>query len=224
MWCVQGGISADYVCAMEDVLDLYHKAYDPRHPVVCMDETTKQLIAEIKEPIPVAPGQPARYEHQYKRQGVANLFLLLEPLTGDCHIQVTERHTKKDWALFIRDLVDQYFAEADTITLVMDNLSTHKKPALYEVFPPEEAKRIADKLDIHFTPKHASWLNMAEIGFNILSRQCLGRRIATSEDLTTQVNAWLKSRQDNPPVVNWQFTTQDARIKLKRLYPSLQTG
>lgn len=178
-----------------------------------------------RERIPAAPGQPARYAYQYKRQGVASLFLLLEPLTGVCHVKVTERHTKKDWALFIRDLVDKYFPEADTITLVMDNLSTHKKAALYEVFPPQEAKRIADKLDIHFTPKHASWLNMAEIGFNILSRQCLGhRRIPTMEELTKQVNAWLRSRQDNPPVVNWQFTTSDARIKLRRLYPSLQTG
>jgi hypothetical protein len=224
MWCLPGGVSADFVCAMEDVLEVYHRVYDPRHPVVCMDETTKQLIAEVKAPLPVAPGHPARYEHQYQRQGVANLFLALEPLTGSGHIEVTERHTKSDWALFLRALVDHYYPQADTITLVMDNLNTHTKAALYEVFPPPEAKRLADKLDLHYTPKHASWLNMAEIGFNLLSRQCLGRRIPTLTELTHQVDAWLHSRQHQPPIVNWQFTTADARIKLRRLYPALQNG
>ena len=151
--------------------------------------------------------------------------MMLEPLTGTCQVRVSERRTMRDWAFTVKELVDRHYPKAETITLVMDNLSTHKKAALYEVFEPEEAKRIADKLDIHFTPKHGSWLNMAEIGFNILSRQCLGhRRIPTMEELTKQVNAWLRSRQDNPPVVNWQFTTSDARIKLRRLYPSLQTG
>ena len=150
--------------------------------------------------------------------------MLLEPLTGVCHGKVTERHTKKDWALFIRDLVDKYFPEADTITLVMDNLSTHKKAALYEVFPPQEAKRIADKLDIHFTPKHDSWLNMAEIGLNVLLRQCLDRRIPSIQQVGKDVKAWLKARKEHPPVVNWRFTTDNARIKLKRLYPALQAS
>lgn len=219
MWCIPGPVSAEYVCAMEDVLDVYHRPYDLLHPVVCMDEATKQLVSEIKAPLPVAPGRPMRFEHQYRREGVANLFLALEPLTGTCHLQVTERHTKLDWAHFIRDLVDRRYPNANVITLIMDNLNTHKKSALYEAFPPEEARRIADKLDIHYTPKNASWLNMAEIGFSLLTRQCLNARIPSIGELKKRAQAWLKSRRDNPPVVNWQFTTQDARIKLKRLYP-----
>jgi len=224
MWCLPGAPSAEFVCCMEDVLEVYHRPYDPLHPTVCLDETSKQLVGEVEQPLPVAPGCPARYEHQYVRNGVANLFMLLEPLTGRCYVKVTQRHTMRDWALLIRDLVDRHYPEAETITLVMDNLSTHKKAALYGVFPPAEAKRIADKLEIHFTPKHASWLDMAEIGLNILSRQCLNQRIPSIQQLGKHVKAWMAQRRHNPPVVNWRFTTENARIKLKRLYPALLRG
>ena len=224
MWCLPDGPSAEFVCAMEDVLDVYQRPYDPKRPLICLDETCKQLIAETKQPLPVAPGCPAPYHHQYVRNGVANLFIMLQPLTGRCHVRVSERRTMRDWALAVRELVDVHYPEAEMITLVMDNLSTHKKAALYEVFAPEEAKRIADKLDIHYTPKHGSWLNMAEIGLSVLSRQCLDRRISTIQELGKQVKAWLKQRLQNPPVINWRFTTADARIKLKRLYPELLAG
>ena len=167
---------------------------------------------------------PARYDHHYVRNGVANLFMMLEPLTGHCQVKVTERRTKRDWALLMKDLVDRHYPQADTITLVMDNLGSHQKAALYEVFPAAEAKRIADKIDIHFTPKRGSWLNIAEIGLNVLSRQCLDRRIATIQQLGKQVKAWLKQREKNSPIVNWRFTTDDARIKLHRFYPALLTS
>ena len=166
---------------MEDVLDLYHRPYDPRRPLVCLDETCKQLLGEVRKPLPVAPGCPERFHYEYVRNGVANVFMTLEPLTGTCQVNVSQRRTMSDWALTVKELVDVHYPDADMITLVMDNLSTHKKAALYEGFAPEEAKRIADKLDIHYTPKHGSWLNMAEIGLNILCRQCLERRIATIE-------------------------------------------
>ena len=224
MWCVPGKPSADFVCAMEDVLDVYHRPYDPKYPTVCLDETCKQLIGETQQPLPVAPGYPARFHYEYVRHGVANLFMMLEPLTGRCHVRDSERRTMKDWAHTVRDLVDVHYPEAENITLVMDNLSTHKKAALYEVFEPEEAKRLADRLDIHYTPKHGSWLNMAEIGLNVLFRQCLNRRIPTIQLLGKHVKAWLSARQQDPPVINWRFTTADARIKLKRLYPSLLTS
>ena len=224
MWCLPGAPSAAFVCAMENVLDVYTRPYDPKHPLVCVDETSKQLVGEVQEPLPVVPGKPARFDHHYVRNGVANLFMLLEPLTGHCQVKVTERRTKRDWALVMKDLVDHHYPEADVITLVMDNLSTHQKAALYEVFPPEEAKRIADKIHIHFTPKRGSWLNIAEIGLNVLYRQCLDRRISTIQKLGKEVKAWLKERQLNPSMVNWRFTTKDARIKLKRLYPALQTS
>lgn len=206
---------------MEDVLDVYHRPYDASRPLICLDETCKQLVGEVRAPLPTSPGQPARYHHEYVRNGVANVFMMLEPLTGRCHVRVSQRRTKRDWALTVRDLVDRHYPDADSITLVMDNLSTHKKAALYDVFEPEEAKRIADKLEIHFTPKHGSWLNMAEIGLSILSRQCLDRRIATIQQLGKHVSAWLARRDANPPAINWRFTTKDARIKLKRLYPAL---
>lgn len=209
---------------MEDVLDVYTRPYDPHCPTVCVDETSKQLVGEVEAPLPAAPGYPARYDHHYVRNGVANLFMMLEPLTGHCQVKVTERRTKRDWALLMKDLVDRHYPQADTITLVMDNLGSHQKAALYEVFPAAEAKRIADKIDIHFTPKRGSWLNIAEIGLNVLSRQCLDRRIATIQQLGKQVKAWLKQREKNSPIVNWRFTTDDARIKLHRFYPALLTS
>ena len=209
---------------MEDVLDVYTRPYDPHCPTVCVDETSKQLVGEVEAPLPAAPGYPARYDHHYVRNGVANLFMMLEPLTGHCQVKVTERRTKRDWALLMKDLVDRHYPQADTITLVMDNLGSHQKAALYEVFPAAEAKRIADKIDIHFTPKRGSWLNIAEIGLNVLSRQCLDRRIATIQQLGKQVKAWLEQREKNSPIVNWRFTTDDARIKLHRFYPALLTS
>ena len=224
MWCLPGGPSAEFVCAMEDVLDVYHRPYDPRRPTICLDETCMQLIGEVQQPLPVAPGCPALYHYEYVRNGVANVFMMLEPLTGTCQVRVSERRTMRDWAFTVKELVDRHYPKAETITLVMDNLSTHKKAALYEVFEPEEAKRIADKLDIHFTPKHGSWLNMAEIGLNVLFRQCLDRRIPSIQQVGKDVKAWLKARKEHPPVVNWRFTTDNARIKLKRLYPALQAS
>ena len=219
-----GAPSGEFVCAMEDVLDVYTRPYDPQRPTVCVDETSKQLVGEVEAPLPAAPGYPARYDHHYVRNGVANLFMMMEPLTGHCQVKVTERRTKRDWALLMKDLVDRHYPQADTITLVMDNLSSHQKGALYEVFPPAEAKRIADKIDIHFTPKRGSWLNIAEIGLNVLSRQCLDRRIATIQQLGKQVKAWLIQREKNSPIVNWRFNTDDARIKRYRLYPALLTS
>ena len=224
MWCLPDAPSGDFVCAMEDVLDVYTRPYDPKNPTVCMDEASKQLVGEVREPLPVVPGHPARFDSHYVRNGVANLFIMIEPLTGRCQVKVTEHRTKRDWAVVMKDLVDQHYPEADGITLVMDNLSTHKKSALYEVFPPQEAKRIADKIDIHFTPKHGSWLNMAEIGLSVLSRQCLDRRISTIQQLGKEVKAWLTDRNQKPTSINWRFMTKDARIKLKRLYPALLAG
>ena len=190
-------------------------------PVICLDETCKQLVGETRQPLAVAPGCPARFHHEYVRNGVANLFMMLEPLTGRCHVKVSQYRTMRDWALTVKELVDVHYPDAEMITLVMDNLSTHKKAALYETFAPQEAKRIADKLDIHYTPKYGSWLNIAEIGLSILFRQCLDRRIESIQLLEQHVMAWCQQRLDNPPVINWQFTTPDARIKLNKLYPSL---
>ena len=224
MWCLPGAPSAAFVCAMEDVLDVYTRPHDPKRPTVCVDETNKQLVGEVETPLPAAPGYPARYDHHYVRNGVANLFMMLEPLTGRCQVKVTQSRNKREIALLMKDLVDRHYPEADIITVVMDNLSSHQKAALYEVFPPPEAKRIADKIDIHFTPKRGSWLNIAEIGLNVLSRQCLGRRIGTIQQLGKQVKAWLTQREDHPPIVNWRFNTDDARMKLHSLYPALQTS
>ena len=224
MWCLPGPPSAEFVCAMEDVLDVYTRPYDPRRPTVCLDETSKQLVGEVQAPLPAMPGYPARYDHHYVRNGVANVFMMLEPLTGRCHVQVTQRRTSKEWAQAIKDLVDRYYPEADTLTVVMDNLSSHKKAALYDVFAPQEAKRIADKIDIHFTPKRGSWLNRAEIGLRVLTRQCLDRRIGSIQQLSKQVHAWLAQREKCPARVKWQFTTDDARIKLHRLYPAILHG
>lgn len=207
---------------MEDVLDVYKRPYDPKRPNVCLDETSKQLIGETRMPVPAAPGQPARYDYEYKRNGVANLFMMFEPLAGKRHVKVTERRTKVDWAYCVRDMVDQIYPDAEQIVLVMDNLNTHNKSSLYEAFDPAEAKRIADKLEIHYTPKHGSWLDMAEIELGILSRQCLSRRIDNREQLKDEVAAWQLIRNTAEAKVNWRFTTDDARIKLKRLYPSIE--
>lgn len=200
---------------------MYKRPYDPGHPMICFDERPKQLIAEMRQPISAAPGKAARYDYEYKRNGVVNVFMIFEPLAGKRHVKVTDRRTKKDWALCIRQLVDEIYPHADSIVLVMDNLNTHKKASLYETFEPVEAKRIADKLEIHNTPKHGSWLNMAEIEMSVLSRQCLSRYISTKKRMNTEVCAWQRKRNDVDAKVNWQFTTADARIKLKKLYPTI---
>ena len=208
---------------MEDVLAVYCRPYDPRVPQVCMDETSKQLLGEVRPPEPVAPGHPAHIDNEYERLGTANLFLFCEPLRGWRQVRVTERRTKIDWAQAIRELVDVLYPDADRIVLVMDNLNTHTPASLYEAFPPAEAKRLADKLEIHPTPKHGSWLNMAEIELSVLARQCLDRRIDSRAALEREVAAWEADRNASQRGVDWRFTAADARVKLKRLYPSTLT-
>jgi hypothetical protein len=207
---------------MEDVLDLYTLPFDERYPLVCFDETSKQLIGETRTPLPAQPGQPARYDYEYVRNGVANLFMFFAPLHNWRHVKVTEHRTKQDWAYCMRDLVDVHFPAALRIRLVEDNLNTHDPAALYEIFEPAEAKRILDRLEFHYTPKHGSWLNMAEIELSVLSGQCLDRRIPDLLGLQHEVTAWEADRNVAAATVNWRFTTADARIKLKRLYPSIE--
>jgi len=205
---------------MEHLLDIYKRPYDPRHPVVCMDESPRQLIKETRTPIPGAQGHPKRYDYEYERCGVCNVFMANEPLAGKRMTEVTERKTKSDWAEFVRELANRY-EKADKITLVLDNLSTHKPGSLYETFPPQEAKRICDRIEFVYTPKHGSWLNMAEIELNVLIGQCLNRRMGSLEQVTRAVSAWQIRRDNLNAKVNWQFTYQDARVKLWRLYPTL---
>jgi hypothetical protein len=206
---------------MEEVLDVYKRAYNPKRPLVCFDERPKQLILEMREPIQARPGKAARYDYEYRRNGVANIFMMFEPLAGKRYVRVTEHRASKDWAWCVRQLVDEHYPDAEAIVLVMDNLSTHKKASLYEAFLPAEAKRIADKLEIHYTPKHGSWLNMAEIEISILSRQCLSERMDNMDRLGTEVLSWSEARNANESKVNWRFTTADARIRLKKLYPTI---
>lgn len=214
--------NGSFVAHMEMVLDVYKRPYDPRHPVVCMDETPKQLIAETRIPIPVAPGCPARHDYEYRRCGVCNIFLACEPLAGKRILSVTERKTKRDWAYFLQEIASNW-QEAESITLVMDNLATHSPGALYETFPPVVAKALWDRFEFVFTPKHGSWLNMAEIELNVLSSQCLKRRIAEMSIIRRETLAWANARNVKNATVNWQFTTDDARIKLARLYPTLDS-
>jgi len=219
MWCLPPKQDAAFVAAMEDVLDVYERPRDPTHPVVCMDEASKQLVGEVRDPLPTAPGSPAKADAEYVRNGTANLFIACEPLDGWRHVEVTERRTRADFAYFIRDLVDGRYKYATKIVLVMDNLNTHSVASLYEAFPPAEAKRIADKLEIHHTPKHGSWLNVAECELSVLGRQCLDRRIADRPTLAAEVATWELDRNDAGRGIDWRFTTADARNKLKRLYP-----
>lgn len=207
---------------MEMVLDIYKRPYDPQRPVVCMDESPKQLIAETKTPVPAAPGRPARSDYEYKRCGVCNIFMACEPLAGKRMVKITERKTKKDWATFLEDIADHY-RQAEKITLVMDNLNTRTPGSFYEVFCPEKAKNLWDRFEFVFTPKHGNWLNMAEIELHVLTGQCLGRRIDTIEEVTREVSAWQKHRNNREAKVNWQFTAEDARTKLHRLYPTLDS-
>ena len=207
---------------MEDVLEVYKRPYDPERPVVCLDETTKQLIGEVATPLPAAPGQVAQYDYEYVRNGVANLFMIFEPLAGKRDVEVTDRRTKKDYAECLRKIADMRYPEAEVVVLVQDNLNTHSPALLYEAVAPAEAKRLADRFEFHYTPKHGSWLDMAEIELGILGRQCLSRRIDNVHDLRREVKAWEAARNTTEAKVNWQFTTADARIKLRRLYPSTQ--
>ena len=214
--------NAEFVCALEDVLEVYKRPHDPQRPVVCLDETSKQLVGETRTPVPAAPGQPRRVDYEYERKGTAYLFMTFEPLAGKRWVKVTQRRTARDFAEVIRELVDERYRQAEKIVLVMDNLNTHKPASLYEAFAPAEARRLFERLEIHYTPKHGSWLNMAETELSVLARQCLKRRIADIQTLTREVRAWEKQRNQAKCRVDWRFTTSDARIKLKRLYPSIQ--
>jgi len=222
-WVIPPEQNADFVAAMEDVLEVYQRPYDEARPVVCLDEQSKQLVKETRTPIPAQPGRPARHDYEYERNGTANLFMLFEPLAGWRHVKVTDRRTKLDFAHTIRELCDVHYPAAETIVLVMDNLNTHKVASLYEAFEPAEARRLIERLEIHHTPKHGSWLDMAETELSVLTKQCLDRRIPDQAVMTREVAAWETSRNEAECKIDWQFTTADARIKLKRLYPSIQT-
>jgi transposase len=207
---------------MEDVLDVYHRPYDEKRPLVCLDEASRQLIGEVVQPIPAAPGQPERFDHEYVRNGTANLFMTFEPLLGWRAVQVTERRTAKDFAEVVRWLVEDVHEGAEKVVLVVDNLNTHTPACLYEAFEPARARAIAEKLEWHYTPKHGSWLNMAEIELSVLARQALNRRIGTMDELRGAVERWEEERNERQVEVRWQFTTAKARVKLRRLYPSVQ--
>jgi hypothetical protein len=220
MWCIPPKASAEFVCHMEDVLGVYHRPHDPVRPVVCLDETSKQIIGEVREPLPPAPGRVERYDSVYVRNGVANLFLAFEPLAGWRHVGVTDTRTRRDWAHFVRDLVDGRYREAEKVVLVMDQLNTHSTASLYEAFAPGEAERIASRLEVHHTPKHGSWLNMAEIELSALGRD-LPERVGERAALVEHVSAWEDRRNGSGVKADWQFTTADARVKLRKLYPTI---
>jgi hypothetical protein len=207
---------------MEDILAVYKRSYDATHPLICMDESSKQQIKEVRQSIPAKPGSVEKYDTEYERNGVSHLFMFFDPLAGQRHVAVTDQRTAVDWAHQIKQLVDGLYPQAERITLVMDNLNTHTGASLYKAFPPGEARRILDKLDIHYTPKHGSWLNMAEIELSILSRQCLDRRIPDQEALKQEVSAWQEKRNAMVRPMDWRFTTEEARVKLKKLYPTLK--
>jgi len=204
---------------MEDILEVYTRAYDPKRPQVCMDETSKQLLADLQEPIPAQPGQPQRVDYEYKREGVADLFMFFETLTGKRYVKVTDQRTRKDWALAMQELSDDIYPQAEKIVIALDNLNTHTPAAFYETFEPDEARRLTNRFEFHYTPKHGSWLNMAEIELGVLIRQCLNRRIAEKITLESEVKAWQDDRNAKVVKVDWRFTAADARIKLKHLYP-----
>ena len=213
--------NAAFVAGMEDVLEVYQRPQDPTYPVVCVDETSKQLIAETRVPIPAKPGRPARHDYEYERNGTANLFMMFAPLEGWRRVKVTDRHTALDYAQVLKELSDTHFPKAKKIVLVQDNLNTHKPASLYEAFPAAEARRLVERFEWHYTPKHGSWLDMAESELSVLSRQCLDRRIANKQTLIEEVAAWQDSRNKHHAKADWQFTTADARVKLKRLYPTI---
>lgn len=204
---------------MEDILDVYQRPYNPLYPVVCLDETSRQLIEETRVPIAVKPGEPKKVDYEYRRNGVVDLFMIFEPLAGQRHVMITDSRKRTDFANCIEMIEDEYYPNCEKIVLVMDNLNTHSIASLYTAFPPEKARRLAEKLEIHYTPKHASWLDMAEIEIGIMSRQCLSDYLANKDKIEAEVLAWCTKRNSNNSKVDWQFTTSDARIKLKRLYP-----
>jgi hypothetical protein len=221
-WVIPPGKSGEFVARMEDVLEVYHRPYDERRPVVCLDEVPVQLVGEARVPLPASPGQPARYDYEYVRNGTANLFLAFEPLIGWRSVQATGRRTARDFAEVLRWLLEDLHPDASKVVLVTDNLNTHTPGCLYEAFAPARARAIAEKLEWHYTPKHGSWLNMAEIELAALTKQCLGRRIASLDELAREVAAWEAERNERMVEARWQFTTAKARIKLRRLYPSLR--
>lgn len=206
---------------MEDVLAVYRRPYDPDRPVVCMDEMSRQLLKEVRAPIETRPGAPYRYDHHYERNGTAQLFTFFEPLAAWRTVIVRDRRTKTDWAACIRQLLDEHYPEAETVVLVMDNLNTHCVSSLYEAFAPEQARRLAERLEIHYTPEHGSWLNMAEVEQSVMARQALGRRVPDPTAMQQTATAWADGRNASEATVDWQFTTDEARIKLKRLYPTI---
>ena len=219
-WCIPE-VGAEFVWRMEDVLDLYEEPYDPKRPTVCFDELPYQLVAETRVPLPAKPGHPQRYDYEYERRGVCNLFAFFEPKASWRHINVRKRRTALDFAEEMRILVDEHYPEAEKIRVVLDNLNTHTGAALYEAFEPSEARRVLRRIEFHYTPKHASWLNQVEIEFSVLSRECLGgRRIAEMEELGREVRTWERDRNEAGATVEWRFTAEDARTKLARLYPA----
>ena len=220
MWCIPPKQSAEFVYHMEEVLEVYHRPHDPRSPVVCLDETFTQLIGETRAPLPTAPGQVERYDCVYVRNGTASLFLAFEPLAGWRHAAITEGRKRGDWARFVKGLLDERYADAEKVVLVMDQLNTHSPASLYDAFPPEEAKRLAGRLEIHHTPKHGSWLNLAEVEFSALARD-LPERVGSKADLERHVTAWERRRNGAGVTAAWRFTTADAPIKLRKLYPTL---
>ena len=220
MWCIPPQQNAAFVARMEAVLDVYQRPYNPFEPVICMDESLKDLQLATYFPLQIAPGRPARFDYLYKPAGAATLLLCVEPLRGWRYVQVRDHRKFADWALFMRQVLDDFYPQATTIHLVVDNLNIHTPAAFYHTFPPHEAKRLLDRLTFHYTPVHGSWLNMAEIEFGVLKRQCLSHRFASPELLTSAIDAWLKSRNHLASTINWQFSVDDARLKLRHLYPS----
>ncbi len=220
-WCIPPDKNAEFVACMEDVLDVYHRPLNASRPMVCLDETSKQLISETRSSIPPRPGRVRRVDPEYHRNGTASVFMMTMPLEGKRHVRVRERRKREDFAEVVRELCDELYPKAERIVLVMDQLNTHNIASLYKAFKPEMARRLAEKLEIHHTPKHGSWLNMAEIELSALSRQCLNDYFETREQLTVQIAAWERPRNENKTGIDWRFTTADARIKLKRLYPTI---
>ena len=223
MWCIPPEQDAAFVCAMENVLEVYHRPYDSKRPVVCLDEKPQQLVKETRLPLPAQVGAARRYDYEYERNGTANLFMMVEPLRGWRQVNVTRQRTKVDFALQVRELVEVHYPEVEKITLVMDNLNTHRMSSLYEAFPPVEARRLIDRLEVVYTPRHGSWLNMAEIEINVIEKQVLAGRVPDKKTLRQRVRVWNGERNGCNKRVNWQFTTADARIKLRRLYPKIES-
>ena len=220
-WKIPPDQNACFVAAMEDILEVYARPYSVNLPVVCMDESSTQLIGEVREPIAAAPGHGVLLDDEYVRNGVANIFMAVEPLAGKREVRITSQRTRIEWALFVKELIDEIYADTEKVVLVMDNLNTHSVASLYEAFPPKEAMRLAQRLEIHYTPKHGSWLNIAEIELSALKRQCLASRISCIEKMRTKVFAWNTNRNSSQTKVDWRFTASDARIRLKRLYPKI---